>query len=194
MNFTKKQTQKLVKACINNDRGAQEALYKLYYAEMMQVCLSYLADEELAGEAFNTGFLTVFESIQNFDAARGGLGAWIRKIMVYSSIDLYRSELKFEKVSDDLPELETEFMPPSVLGKLYYEDILQHIRTLPYATQTVFMLSVLDGFSHREISEQLNISEGTSRWHLSEAKKQLRSLLTGKPAAALPTERRGERK
>jgi RNA polymerase sigma factor (sigma-70 family) len=193
MNFTKKQTQKLVKACTQNDRGAQEALYKLYYAEMMQVCLSYLADEELAREAFNTGFLTVFESIQNFDAGRGGLGAWMRKIMVYSSIDLYRAELKFDKVSDDIPEQETEFIPPAVLGKLYYEDILRHIRTLPYATQTVFILSVLDGFSHKEISEQLNISEGTSRWHLSEAKKQLRRLLESDPATTRLTER-GDRK
>ena len=57
MNLTKKQTAQLVKACINNDRSAQEALYKLYYADMMRVCATYLADKELAREAFNTGFL-----------------------------------------------------------------------------------------------------------------------------------------
>ena len=191
--MVKKQTQKLVNACIQNDRSAQEALYKHYYADMMQVCQSYLADEELAQEAFNSGFLTVFESIQKFDAERGELGAWIRKIMIHSSIDLYRAELKFSNLTDDLPEQETEFIPPSVLGKLYFEDILRHIRTLPFATQTVFILSVLDGFSHKEIGGQLNISEGTSRWHLSEAKKQLRQLLESKPGAARPTER-GERK
>jgi RNA polymerase sigma factor (sigma-70 family) len=188
----KKQTEKLVKACIQNDRAAQEALYKLYYADMMRVCQSHLADEELAQEACNTGFLTVFESIKNFDAERGELGGWIRKIMVYSSIDLYRAELKFGNVTDDLPGQETEFIPPAVLEKLYFEDILRHIRTLPYSTQTVFILSVLDGFSHKEISEQLSISEGTSRWHLSEAKKQLRLLLGYKPGTARPTER-GER-
>ena len=157
----------------------------------MRVCQSYLADEELAREAFNNGFLTVFESIQKFDAERGELGGWIRKIMIHSSIDLYRAELKFGNVTDDLPEQETEFIPPAVLEKLYFEDILRHIRTLPHSTQTVFNLSVLDGFSHREISEQLNISEGTSRWHLSEAKKQLRQLLENTGAA--PLERR-ERK
>ncbi len=187
--MTKKQTQKLVEACVLNDRAAQEALYKHYYADMMRVCQSYLADEELAEEAFNAGFLTVFESITKFDAARGELGAWIRKIMIHSSIDLYRAELKFGHVGDEMPEEEAEFIPPAVLAKLYFEDILRHIRTLPYATQTVFMLSVLDGFSHREIGEQLGISEGTSRWHLSEAKKQLRLLLDHKPAAARPTER-----
>jgi len=189
MNLTKKQTQKLVKACIQNDRSAQEALYKLCYADMMQVCLSYLADEELAREAFNTGFLKVFESIQHFDDKKGELGGWIRKIMIYSSIDLYRAELKFGNLTGSLPEQKTEFIPPSVLEKLYFEDILQHIRTLPYATQTVFMLSVLDGFSHKEISEQLNISEGTSRWHLSEAKKQLRRLLVNIPDTGLALEK-----
>ena len=193
MDLTKKQTQKLVSACIQNDRGAQEALYKLYYADMMRVCLSYLADEELAREAFNTGFLKVFESIQNFDAEKGELGGWIRKIMIYSSIDLYRAELKFGTLTDDLAEQETEFIPPAVLEKLYFEDILRHIRTLPHSTQTVFNLSVMDGFSHKEIGEQLNISEGTSRWHLSEAKKQLRGLLENTPDAARPMERR-ERK
>jgi RNA polymerase sigma factor (sigma-70 family) len=193
MDLKKKQTQKLVKACTRNDRSAQEALYKLYYADMMRVCQSHLADEELAQEAFNTGFLTVFESIQKFDPERGELGAWIRKIMVHSSIDLYRAELKFGNVTGDFPEQEKEFISPSILEKLYFEDILYQIRTLPQATQTVFILSVLDGFSHREISEQLNISEGTSRWHLSEAKKQLRELLGATPEAARPLER-GERK
>jgi len=189
VNVTKKQAQKLVEACKLNDRGAQEALYKYYYADMMQVCQTYLAEEELAREAFNTGFLTVFESIQKFDPERGEPGAWIRKIMIHASIDLYRAELKFGNAGDDAPEPEIEFIPPPVLGKLYFEDILRHIRTLPYATQTVFILSVLDGFSHREIGEQLNISEGTSRWHLSEAKKQLRRLLENKPAAAELMER-----
>lgn len=182
MNLSKKQTTQLVKACVNNDRGAQEALYRLYYADMLRVCANYLADKELAREAFNTGFLRVFESIKNFDADKGELGSWIRKIMIFSSIDLYRAELKFSSQTVSLPERETEFISPAALEKLYFEDILRHIRTLPAATQTVFNLSVIDGFSHKEIGEQLNISEGTSRWHLSEAKRQLRGLLEKAPS------------
>lgn len=193
MDLTKKQTQKLVKACIQNNRSAQEALYRLYYTGMLRVCASYLADRELAEEALNAGFLKVFESIQNFDPDKGQLGSWIRKIMIFSSIDLYRAELKFGSLTIDFPEHETEFIPPAVLEKLYFEDILQQIQTLPHSTQTVFNLSVLDGLSHKEISEQLNISEGTSRWHLSEAKKQLRGLLGYTPDTGPVAERR-ERK
>ena len=143
----------------------------------MRVCLSYLPDKELAKEAFNSGFLKVFLSIKNFDIQKGELGGWIRKVMVHTSIDICRSELRFDhsKFSDN--ESDEFFIKPEVLEKLYFEDILQDIRTLPYATQTVFNLSILDGFTHKEISEQLGISEGTSRWHLSEAKRQLRTLL-----------------
>jgi RNA polymerase sigma factor (sigma-70 family) len=187
MNLSNKQTEKLVNGCINNDRGAQETLYKLFYAEMLRVCYSYVPDEQLAKEAFNSGFLKVFQSVNNFDIEKGELGGWIRKIMIYTSIDLCRKELKFNTVSFDVQEHDDYFIPPSALEKLYFEDILQNIRTLPLATQTVFNLSVLDGFTHKEISEQLNISEGTSRWHLAEAKRKLRELL--EPGSILPKER-----
>ncbi|SDP71774.1 RNA polymerase sigma-70 factor, ECF subfamily [Mucilaginibacter sp. OK268] len=177
MDLSKKQAEELIKRCIDNDRTGQEALYKLFHAEMLRVCYSYLPDQELAKEAFNTGFLKVFQSVKNFDIEKGELGGWIRKIMIYTSIDLCRKELKFNTVSAKVHDEDDYFISPSVLEKLYFEDILQNIRILPFATQTVFNLSVLDGFTHKEISEQLNISEGTSRWHLAEAKRKLRELL-----------------
>ncbi|MFD2874272.1 RNA polymerase sigma factor [Mucilaginibacter ximonensis] len=178
MNIPKHQVQELVAGCINNNRSAQEALYKLFYADMLRVCHSYLPDKELAKEAFNNGFLKVFQSIKNFDSEKGELGGWIRKIMVFTSIDLCRKELKFVSLTVVGQEHDDDFfIPAKVLENLYYEDILAKIRTLPFATQTVFNLYEIDGFSHKEIAEQLNISEGTSRWHLAEAKRKLRTLL-----------------
>jgi len=177
MNLTKKETEKLVKGCIKNDRTAQEALYKLFHADMLRVCYSYLADKDLAKEAFNLGFLKVFQSIQNHDVEKGELGGWIRKIMIYTSIDLLRSELKFDNKEIAGNEEDDFFVSPTVLEKLYFDDILESVRLLPGATQMVFNLSVIDGFSHKEISERLNISEGTSRWHLAEAKSKLKKLL-----------------
>ena len=177
MNISRRNTDKLVKGCINNERKAQEELYRLFYADMLRVCYSYLPDNSLAKEAFNTGFLKVFQSISNFDVEKGELGGWIRKIMIYTAIDLCRKELKFTRITDFPQDQEDFFISPAILEKLYFEDILIYIRSLPYATQTVFNLSVLDGFSHKEIGEQLNISEGTSRWHLAEAKRKLRTLL-----------------
>src|SRR5471030_1338152 len=115
MNVSKRQAEKLVKGCIENDRTAQEALYKLFHADMLRVCYSYLADKELAKEAFNTGFLKVFQSIQNFDIEKGELGGWIRKIMIFTAIDLCRKELKFSSIQALEQGDEEFFIAPSVL-------------------------------------------------------------------------------
>ncbi len=177
MYLTRKQAEELVNGCIKNDRLAQGALYKLFHADMLKVCYNYLPNRELAKEAFNLGFLKVFKSIQNFEFEKGDLGGWIRKIMIFTSIDLLRKELKFNTL-EIIEKIENEIIiSPTILEKLFFEDILQKIKQLPQATQLVFNLSVIDGFSHKEISEKLNISEGTSRWHLAEAKSKLRFLL-----------------
>ena len=189
MNLSKKQAENLVKGCVSNDRKAQEALYKLFHAEMLRVCHSYLPEKELAKEAFNAAFLKVFKSIESFDYDKGELGGWIRKIMIYTSIDLCRKELKFTNQESIEVNDDDYFIAPAVLNKLYFDDILLNIRRLPLATRTVFNLSVLDGFTHKEISEQLNISEGTSRWHLAEAKSKLRALLEKSGNANLSKER-----
>lgn len=190
MNLSKREAEKLVNGCINNDRMVQGALYKLFHADMLRVCYSYLPDKELAKEAFNQGFLKVFQSIQNFDSDKGELGGWIRKIMIFTAIDLCRKELKFGTATVSENDGEDLFINPEVLQKLFFEDILQNVRTLPFATQTVFNLSVLDGFTHKEIGEQLKISEGTSRWHLAEAKRRLRALLeTPRKSTDQPKER-----
>ena len=177
MNQFVKHENQLVNSCIANNRSAQEDLYKMYYAEMLRICCRYLKSDELAIEALNSGFLKVFQNIQSFDIKKGGLGGWIRTIMVRTCIDLGRKEAKFNGVSGSLEEIEALFISPAVLDKLFAEDLLNAIRQLPYSAQIVFNLSVIEGYSHMEIGQQLQIAESTSRWHLSEAKKQLRILI-----------------
>jgi RNA polymerase sigma factor (sigma-70 family) len=188
MGPSKTQLNKLVNGCLNNDRASQEALYKHFHSDMLRVCYTYLNNKELAREALNSGFLKVFQSIGNFDDQKGNLGGWIRKLMIHASIDLCRKELVFRQVVSLDNEAEDIFITPGILERLHFEDILASIRTLPYSMQTVFSLYILDGFTHKEISEQLSISEATSRWHLSEAKKRLKTLLENSP------EERGEKR
>ncbi|WP_345953380.1 RNA polymerase sigma factor [Mucilaginibacter sp. PAMB04168] len=177
MNIFTKQLPRLMKGCKANKRSAQEALYKLFYTDMLRLCYRYLKSDELAQEALNSGFLKVFQNINDFDERKGDPGAWIRTIIVRTCIDLGRKEARFIEVESIEDVSEEAFIAPSVLEKLYVEDLLRVIRALPAATQIVFNLYVIEGYSHHEISEHLHISESTSRWHLSEAKKQLRVLL-----------------
>jgi len=168
---------KLIKDCIANERPAQQSLYNLFYADMLRLCYRYLKSNDLAKEAMNAGFLKVFKNIETFDSKKGELKFWIKTIMVRTCIDLNRKEAKFNETDISDADTDIVFINPDALNNLYAQDLVKAIRRLPAATQLVFNLSVIDGYSHKEIGEQLQISESTSRWHLSEAKKQLRALL-----------------
>jgi RNA polymerase sigma-70 factor (ECF subfamily) len=97
--------------------------------------------------------------------------------MIRTAIDQNRREFKFVTTPFDDQDSGEFFIDPNILTKLYAEDLLKYIRQLPAATQVIFNLSVIDGYTHKEIGEQLQITESTSRWHLTEAKKKLRILL-----------------
>ncbi len=165
----------LIKGCVANNRSSQEQLYKLFYADLLPLCCRYLKTNSLAQEALNMGFLKAFQHMATFDAKKGEFGAWLRAIVIRTCIDLARKEQRFALVNEG-QILEEELLVPAILEKLYAEDLLKMVRILPNATQLVFNLSIIDGYTHKEIAAQLNINEGTSRWHLSEAKKQLRLL------------------
>lgn len=177
MDLSKRQVTKLVEGCAGNERSAQEALYRAFYAPMLRICYRYLKTKDIAEEAMNEGFLKVFKNIQTFDAQKGDLAGWICTIMIRTAIDKNRRELKFTTEAFDDQDVDDHFIDADVLGRLYAEDILKHLQQLPDATRVIFNLSVIDGYSHKEIGSQLQITESTSRWHLSEAKKRLRVLL-----------------
>jgi RNA polymerase sigma factor (sigma-70 family) len=177
MSLFNKQDNRLITACKANKRWGQEALYKLFYTDMLRVCYRYLKSDDLAKEALNTGFLKVFQNINEFDDKKGELGAWVRVIIIRTCIDLSRKETKFTRQASFEKDAETAFITPDVLEKIYVEDLLKAVRHLPAASQLVFNMSVIEGYSHKEIGEELNISESTSRWHLTQAKKLLREIL-----------------
>lgn len=172
----KKQHTELVQKCQANNRSAQEQLYKLFFNEMLRLACRYMKSDDLAKEALNMAFLKIFQNIGDFDEQKGELGGWIRTIVVRTSIDLRRKELRF--ATDDLNDVTEEaFIAPSVLSKMFAQDLLKHIRQLPQATQIVFNLSVIEGYNHQEIAGLLDIGEATSRWHLSDAKRKLRVMI-----------------
>lgn len=166
------QLQHIVNNCIKRDIKAQETLYKHFYGYAMSICLMYSNNKEDAVEVLNDGFLKVFKNLDH-QKKMGSLRAWIRRIMVNTAIDRLRKD---KKQLNHLP-LEKAYQAISTMDSddSYAQEILRMVQDLSPAIRTVFNLYVIEGYSHKEISEKLHITESTSRAHLSEANKQLRS-------------------
>lgn len=166
----------IIMGCRNNDRKAQEQLYRNYYKAMMNICLRYTRDESDAMSVLNMGFLKVFKNIQRYDSSQASLYTWIRTVVVNSCLDHIKMRQKDIRANElnEASEIEVE---PDVVLRMKEGVILGLVRQLPAATQAVFNLYVMEGYGHKEIGSLLKISEGTSKWHFSEAKKKLKSLL-----------------
>ena len=141
---------------------------------MYRMCRRYAKQEEEALEILNTGFLRVFTKLHTF-SFKGSLEGWIRRIIFHSMADYYRKndrKIKFLSVEDwDGPTSSTP------LQQLYFEDVVSLVDKLPKATREVFWLYAVEGYTHVEIAEQLGISNGTSKWHLSNARKKLKEFV-----------------
>jgi RNA polymerase sigma factor (sigma-70 family) len=166
----------IISGCKKGDRKAQERLYKNYYRAMMGICLRYTKNDEDAVEVFNNGFLKVFKNIQRYDSSQASLYTWIRTIVINSCLDFIKQKQKPEKV-DLLNEEAEVHIHPEVINKMKADDLLEQVRKLTPATQAVFNLYAIEGYNHKEIGVLLSISEGTSKWHLSEARKVLQQLI-----------------
>lgn len=166
--------QDLVKGCIENDRYCQELLYRRYFDTMIRMCIRYTEDREIAMEIVNNGFLRVFKKLDTF-SFKGSLEGWIRKLVYHSLSEYYKKHSKYLQfiVLEDRDASINEH----TLSNIYEEDILKLIDQLPPATKEVFRLFAIEGFSHNEIADMIKISEGTSKWHLSAARKRLKQLI-----------------
>ena len=162
----------IIKGCRQNKRKAQEALYKAYYKAMVTICLRYTKNEDDAVEVLNNGFLKVFQNIQRYEPAQASLYTWIRTIVVNSCLDFIRKKNRTEQ-HQELNNATEVHVPADVISRMKASELLGLVRSLPPSTAAVFNLYVIEGYNHREIGNLLNISEGTSKWHLSEARKQL---------------------
>ena len=138
----------------------------------MNLCLRYTKNEADAMEVLNTGFYKVYKSIQKFDRAKASPYTWIRTIVINSCLDHIKSR-QTQKETRELKDAAHVDVPPSVVSGLSAAEILVLVRQLPPATQAVFNLFVTEGYNHKEIGQLLGIKEGTSKWHLSEARKHL---------------------
>lgn len=168
--------EEIVKGCINKNPIAQKNLYEKFSRKMMGVCLRYSENQEEAEDVLQNGFITVFQNIETFKSL-GSFEGWIRKIMVNTALTNIRKNKKF-KQNIELDSV--TYMLPStnhVAEGFAANDLLKLIKTLPPGFRTVFNLYAVEGYSHKEIGEMLNISEGTSKSQYSRAKAHLQKMI-----------------
>ncbi len=160
----------IINGCLKGNRRDQELLYRRHAAKLYAVCLQYSGNDEEARDILQEGFIKIFENLVHYKH-EGSFEGWVRRIMVNTALEKYRSKHLLHRVDDidRIPEPDAEPDNEDYAG-LQAVDLLGIIRELPPKYRMVFNLFAIEGYSHREISKMMKISEGTSKSNLSRAR------------------------
>lgn len=160
----------LINDCKNNDRKAQEQLYRLYSPKLFAVCLKYSRNYAEAQDNLQDGFILIFNKIEQY-SFKGSFDGWLKRVMVNHVLQQYRTQTFLSLANDEIPEnAEIEIDDENVS----LEFLLKIIQELPDRYRLVFNLYVNDDYSHAEIAEMLSITTGTSKSNLSRARMILK--------------------
>ena len=172
------QEQDLISACLRKERWAQKMLYEEHYPKMMGVCLRYAGSQDEALDILHEGFIKVFKNLNKYEPGTS-LNSWIRRIMVNTAIDYYR-----KMVRRRTEDIETAYSVSSndadALSQMSEQEILEAIQELSPTYRAVFNLYIIEGYSHKEIADLLDINESTSRSNLVKARIKLQERLSAK--------------
>ena len=172
---------KIIEACKKNDRRAQEKLYEWCYVKLMPTCIRYHRNEGDARSILNLGFVKICKNLDKLKEATP-FEAWVRRIVMNTIIDEFRKNKNYlqlvdSKETDRELEIHVTSAENNVWSKLEMDVLMSLLKRLPDISQKVFNLYVIDGYTHKEIGNLLDISDGTSKWHLSNARKLLRDMV-----------------
>lgn len=168
----------LIKGCRDGNRSSQLRLYEHFYSYGMGICLRYCSSREEAIEVLNDGFLKAFTKIDQYQPAYP-FKAWLRKILINSSIDYHRKYHKLPAAEEISFDAEARSATHNLaLEHLAYDDLLKVMQQLSPVYRIVFNLYIVDGLTHKEIGAKLGISVGTSKSNLSKARRKIQALLT----------------
>ena len=165
-----KNENRLIRLAAEKNRDAQEQLYRSHSAKMLSICRMYIKDLHHAEDVMLSGFLKVFTHIGQF-RNEGSFEGWMRKIMVRESISFLRTQKNLE-ISEEIQERDAGDLN-NIQAGIDVEHIQQLIDALPEGYKVVFVMYAIEGYKHKEISEILNISEGTSKSQLFKARMLL---------------------
>ena len=172
------QERNLIDACIRKELWAQKHIYQENYSTLMGVCLRYATNKEDALDILHEGYIKIFRNIRKYQPGTS-LIAWMRRIMVNTAIDYYRKAVR--RRTEDLDQVyDISTDEPDAIAQCTEKEILASVQTLSPAYRTVFNLYVIEGYSHKEVADQLGITESTSRSNLVKARSKLKALLAAK--------------
>ena len=182
----------LITGCLRGHHESQIRLYKQYYSYAMGIGLRYSKNREEALEIVNDTFLKVFSKIDQYDMEQPFL-PWLRKILVNTSIDYHRKYHKLEEPLDIAYLNQTNKTTTNeALENLAFEDLIKVTQQLSPAYRLVFNLYIVEGLTHQEIAEKLEISVGSSKSNLSKARQKIMSMLGASHGIHLKSRENGE--
>lgn len=165
-----------IEACIARERWAQKKLYEDHYTLLLGVCQRYASNQDDAMDILHEGFIKILNHIHKYQPGTS-LVAWMRRIIVNTAIDYYRMQSR-RRTEDLESAFDIQTHDPDALSRLTVQEIITCIQQLSPAYRSVFNLYVVEGFSHKEIADILDITESTSRSNLVKARSKLKELLT----------------
>jgi len=174
--------QKLITNCQNGDKRSQYLLVEKYSGMLLTICRRYARDEAMAYDLVQETLILIFKNIKSYQHT-GSFEGWMRRIAINASLQ-WIGKSYFKNESSTIDFVETEFQDPAIFSQLGEEEIIKHIQTLPDGYRTVLNLYIIEGMSHKEIAEILNISINTSRSQLMRGRKSLIEKLTDFPKKA----------
>jgi RNA polymerase sigma-70 factor (ECF subfamily) len=166
---------KLIEACISEDRKAQKTLYDLFASKMMMICLRYSKSDLEAEDILQESFIKIFKNLKNL-REYSNVAAWIKRIVINTALNYQRSKLYLYPMVD-VEHLKITYDENIALSNFHHEELLNMIQELPLGCQVIFNLYAIEGYTHKEIAEKLDISEGTSKSQYSRAKTLLQTKL-----------------
>jgi RNA polymerase sigma-70 factor (ECF subfamily) len=169
----------IIRKCAKGDRGAIKAFYNSVAGWMLGICLRYIKDRNEAMSVVNLSLLAALENLKTFDATREEkIEAWLKTILIRKAIDyLRKNKLVFGQDNASQAESLQIATVEETESRLGRQALLEMINALNPASKAVFNLYAIEGYKHAEIAEMLGISVGTSKWHLSDARKKLQAMV-----------------
>ncbi len=163
----------LLKGCIKYDRLSQEKLYRQFYPALFVLCNKFFDDEQDIITALNNGMMKVFNNIEKFDKKKGDLSGWIYVVVRNAAISHVREKNKQMITQEISAELQIE-SSQNPFKDASSETVIRFLNTLSVTTRAVFNLFYMEGFLIKEIALQLDMKEGTVKWHLNEGRNKLK--------------------